>query len=152
MKNKLIYEFFTDDDFLRISNKIKEAEKSTSGEIRVSIKEKTSLLERKKEIRSLAEKEFYKLNMHSTRDNTGILLYLLLAEKKFYILADKGINEKVDQSIWDDVRNQIQKEFREGHFANGILLGIDRVSKILSEHFPVKTDDTNELSNKIIVN
>lgn len=152
MKNKLIYEFFTDDDFLRISNKIKEAEKNTSGEIRVSIKEKSSLLERKKEIRSLAEKEFYKLNMHSTRDNTGILLYLLLAERKFYILADKGINEKVDQSIWDDVRNQIQKEFREGHFANGILLGIDRVSKILSEHFPVKTDDTNELSNKIIVN
>lgn len=152
MKNKLIYEFFTDDDFLRISNKIREAEKITSGEIRVSIKEKSSLLERKKEIRLLAEKEFYKLNMHLTRDNTGILLYLLLAERKFYILADKGINEKVDQSIWDDVRNQIQKEFREGHFANGILLGINRVSKILSEHFPVKTDDTNELSNKIIVN
>ncbi|MEW6195741.1 MAG: TPM domain-containing protein [Bacteroidota bacterium] len=152
MKNKLIYEFFTDDDFLRISKKIKEAEKNTSGEIRISIKEKSSWLEKKKDIRTLAEKEFYKLNMHTTRDNTGILLFLLLAEKKFYILADKGINEKVDQSVWDKIRNEMQNEFKEGHFTNGILLGIENVGNTLSRHFPIKSDDTNELSNRIIVN
>lgn len=152
MKNKLIYDFFSDDDFLRISSKIREVEKNTSGEIRVSIKGDTTLFDRKKNIRSLAEKEFYKLNMHSTRDNTGILLFLLLTKRKFYILADKGINEKVDQFVWDGIRDEMQKEFREGHFSGGMILGLDRVGKILSQHFPIKSDDTNELSNRIIVN
>ncbi len=151
MKNKLIYEFFSDDDFLRISNKIKETEKNTSGEIRISIKEKSSWLDRKKDIRALAEREFYKLNMHSTRDNTGILLFLLLAQRKFYILADKGINEKVDQSVWNNIRDEMQSEFKEGHFTKGILSGIENVGNVLSKHFPIKSDDTNELSNRIIV-
>lgn len=152
MKEQLIYHFFTDDDFLRISKKIKELEKTTSGEIRVSIKEKKPLLSRNKEISKLAEEEFYKLNMNATRDKTGILLFLILRDRKFYILADEGINKKVSQDTWDVVRNEIQNEFRQGHFAQGLILGIEKVGIILSEHFPVKKDDTNELSNKIIFN
>lgn len=150
MKEKLIYNFFSDDDFLCISNKITEAEKSTSGEIRVSIRENPPFFKKKKEIRHLAEEEFYRLNMHNTRDKTGILLYLLLGQRKFYILADEGINAKVPQSTWDSFRDEIQNEFRSGHFTKGILFGIEQVGKILSEHFPIKHDDTNELSNKII--
>jgi uncharacterized membrane protein len=151
MKNRLIYNFFSDDDFLRISNQIKKSEQSTSGEIRISIKEKRSLLEFKKDIRELAEKEFKKLGMTGTRDKTGILLFLLLGERKFYILADEGINSKVPQDTWDKVRDEIQNNFREGKFAGGIVTGIERVGNILSEHFPIRKDDTNELSNKVIL-
>ena len=151
MKDKLIYHFFSDDDFLRISGKIKEAEKNTSGEIRVSIREKKQFTPRKKDIRQLAEEEFYKLNMHNTRDKTGILLYLLLYDRKFYILADEGINSKVSQDTWDKVRNDIQLKFKDGHYAKGIMLGIEQVGRILSKHFPIKPDDTNELSNKIVI-
>ncbi len=149
--DRLIYHFFSDDDFLRISNKIKEMEKSTSGEIRIAVKEKKSFFNRKKNIRALAEKEFYKLNMHNTRDKTGILLYLLLNERQFYILADKGINEKVGDETWHKVRDEIQLRFHDGKFSEGLIWGIERVGKILSEHFSVKTDDTNELSNKIVI-
>jgi len=149
--DKLIYKFFSDDDFLRVSNKIKEMEKITSGEIRVAIKEKKRFSERKKNIRQLSEIEFHKLNMHNTRDKTGILLYLLLGEKQFYILADSGIDRIVGQSAWDNVRDEIQLQFQNGKFCDGILWGIDRVGKILSEHFPRKTDDTNELSNEIVL-
>lgn len=149
--DRLIYNFFSDDDFLRISNKIKEMEKNTSGEIRVAVKEKKSFFNRKKQINALAEKEFYKLNMHNTRDKTGILLYLLLNDRQFYILADKGINEKVEEGTWQKVRDEIQLQFHNGKFSEGLIWGIERVGKILSEHFPVKTDDTNELSNKIII-
>jgi uncharacterized membrane protein len=148
---RLIYQFFSDDDFLRISSQIKKAEKTTSGEIRISIKEKRQFADRSKSIRQLAEKEFYKLNMHATRDKTGILLYLLLHERQFYILADQGINEKVTQETWDSVRNEIQAKFHEGNFCGGMIAGIERVGKILTEHFPVKADDTNELSNKIVM-
>ncbi|MFA3784078.1 TPM domain-containing protein [Melioribacteraceae bacterium 4301-Me] len=149
MHSDLIYHFFSDDDFLRISNKIKEMEKLSSGEIKVSIKEKKPLLHKRKSIKELAEKEFVHLNMHATRDKTGILLYLLLSERQFYILADEGINAKVPNNTWEEIRDDIQHKFRNGDFTKGLLSGIERVGKILSEHFPLKPDDTNELSNKV---
>lgn len=150
MHSEILYNFFTDDDFLRISNKIKEMEKITAGEIRVAIKEEKQFLKRNKTVRELAEEEFHKLKMNETRDKTGILLYLLLKERQFYILADAGINEKVKQETWDKIRDEMQNEFREGQFTNGMLLGIEKVGKILGEHFPIKVDDTNELSNKVV--
>ena len=151
MAKKLIYHFFSDDDFLRISNKIKEMEKITAGEIRVAVKEEKPFLKSSKTISDLAEEEFYKLKMNETRDKTGILLYLLLKERQFYILADSGINEKVEKDTWDKVRDEMQTEFRNGHFSEGMLLGIEKVGRILSEHFPIKHDDTNELSNKVVL-
>ena len=148
---KLIYQYFSDDDFLRISNKIKETEKTTSGEIRVAVKENKKFFERKKSIRNLAEKEFFRLNMHATRDKTGILLYLLLDERQFYILADSGIDKIVGQATWDSVRDEIQQRFKDGKFGEGLIWGVERVGKILSEHFPIKADDTNELSNEVVI-
>ena len=149
--DRLIYNFFSDDDFLRISNKIKEMEKNTSGEIRVAVKEKKHFLDRKKNIRQLSEKEFYKLNMHNTRDKTGILLFLLLNERQFYILADQGIHTKVDDETWHKIRDEIQDHFKNGNFSEGLIWGIERVGKILSKHFPIKEDDSNELSNEIVI-
>lgn len=151
MKDKLIYHFFSDDDFLRISRKIKEVEKLTSGEIKVSIKDKTLFWDRKKGIHKKAEDEFYKLGMNNTRDKTGILLFLQLNERQFYILADEGINSKVQPDTWEKVKDEIQEEFMHGHFSEGIIKGIEKVGRILSEHFPIKSDDTNELSNKVII-
>jgi len=151
MANELLYHFFNDDDFLDISNMIKKMEKITSGEIRVAIKEEVDLLKKKKEIKTLAEEEFYNLKMDSTRDKTGILIYVLLSKRKFFILADSGINEKVDQSAWDVMRDEMQTEFQLGHYLEGIIKTIEKVGNLLSQHFPIKHDDTNELSNKVIV-
>ena len=86
MQKKLIYNYLSDDELLRISNKIKDAEKTTAGEICVSIKEKKSLIQ-SSSIYELAKKEFYKLNVNKTRDKTGILIFILLDKKQFYILA-----------------------------------------------------------------
>ncbi len=151
MANELLYHFFDDDDFLDISNKIKEMEKITSGEIRVAIKEDAAFLKKKKEIKTLAEEEFYKLKMNSTRDKTGILIYILLSKRKFYILADSGINEKVNQDVWNKIRDEMQVEFQQGNYLEGIVTTIEKVGNLLSQYFPIKHDDTNELSNKVIV-
>lgn len=149
--NELVYHFFDDDDFLRISAKISEIELITSGEIRVSIKEKKSFSERNQDLRDLAEKEFYKLNMHQTRDKIGILLFFLLNERKFYILADEGINEKVAFDVWESVSEEIQENFKNGYFSKGIITGVKNVGKLLGEHFPIKPDDVNELTNKVVI-
>ncbi len=151
MKNELLYHFFSDDDFLDISNKIKETETVTSGEIRVAIKEKAPFLKNNKDIKELAANEFYKLGMASTRDKTGILIYILLSKRMFYILADSGINEKVEQSTWDKIRDEMESDFKIGNYLNGILSTISKVGNILGTFFPIKEDDTNELSNKVIV-
>lgn len=149
--NELVYHFFSDDDFLRISSKISESEKITSGEIRVSIKEKRSFFDRNKNLREIVEKEFYRLNMHQTRDKTGVLLYFLLGERQFFILADHGINEKVDSNTWEILSREIRHDFNDGNFTEGILKGIHKIGMLLSRHFPIKSDDTNELTNKVVI-
>lgn len=149
--NELIYHFFDDDEFLRISNAIKNAELITSGEIKVSIKERRSFTERNLSLRALAEKEFYNLDMHLTRDKTGVLLLFILNDRQFYILADEGIVSKVEQSVWDSVSNEIQNNFSKGYFSEGIIKGIEKISHVLEEYFPIKPDDENELTNKVIL-
>lgn len=151
MPNQLLYHFFDDDDFLIISEKIKEMEKITSGEIRIAVKESAHYFKRKKGIKELAREEFHNLKMDETRDKTGILIYILLASRKFFIAADSGINSKVEQETWDKVRDEMESQFKHGHFLEGVVSAIERVGTILSEYFPIKSDDKNELSNKVVL-
>jgi uncharacterized membrane protein len=149
MEKDIIYLFLSDDELLRISNKIKEMEKITAGEICVNIKEKRKFLERNKTLRKLAEQEFFRLGIDKTRDKTGILIFLLLEDRQFYILADKGINEKVPEKTWDKIKDEMQGEFLDGSFCSGITNAVQKIGNILSEHFPIKPDDTNEISNAV---
>lgn len=148
MKKQLIYNYLNDDELLRISKEIKRAEQKTSGEIAVSIKEYDSLFKRKS-VRELAAEEFNKLGIDKTQDAGGILIYLNLKRKEFYILADKAINEKVSQSVWDEVSREMQNNFLHGKFADGIIQSVKKVGNILAEHFPIKPNDKNELSNRV---
>lgn len=151
MKTPLIYKFLNDDELLRISNKIKSEESQTAGEICVSIKERRSFVQRTKSVRKLAEEEFFKLGIDKTRDKTGIIIFFLLEAREFYILADEGINKKVPENTWDKIKDEMQGHFVEGKFSEGIIYGVERVGKILGEHFPIKPDDTNEISNRVIL-
>ena len=147
----LIYHFISDDEMLRISNRIKEVEKTTAGEICVAVKEHLHFLQRNKPIDALAEKEFVRLGVDKTRDKTGILIFVLLPKRQFYIMADTGINEKVPENTWDSIKDEMQKMFLTGEFSKGIIHGVQKVGNILSEHFPVKPDDMDEISNEIII-
>lgn len=151
MAKSLIHKYLDDDELLRISGKIKEKEMLTSGEICLSIREKRNFFERNKDIRTLAEKEFLKLGINRTKDHTGILIFILLKDRKFYILADEGINSKVEQKTWDDIRDVMAASFSEGKFSVGLINCIESVGLILQKYFPVKPDDINELSNKVII-
>jgi uncharacterized membrane protein len=151
MQKHLIYHFLSDDDLLRISHRIKDVEKATAGEICVNIKEHLSFFKKQKTIRELAEIEFSKLGLYKTQDKTAVLLFLILEKRQFYILADSGINEKVPENTWDVIKEEMQKMFINGDFSNGILYGIDNIGKILVEHFPIKPDDKNEISDRVII-
>lgn len=149
--NSLFYKFLNDDDLLRISRVITEMEKITSGEIVVSIKEKRGFFQRSKSIRQLAETEFARLNMNATRDRTGILLYMCLQSREFIVLADQGIHSLVGDSPWEQIKDMLVDYFKQGEYCSGIMEAVKRMGNILSPHFPIKPDDTNEISNRVIV-
>lgn len=151
MKPKILHNYLSDDELLRISTKIRAAEKKTAGEIAVSIREYKSFLDRRKNMRQLAEKEFLRLGINKTKEGTGVLVFLLLCDRKFYILADENINKLTGDNTWAEIKEMMQEKFVRGEFCKGILFGIDEIGKILTKHFPIKSDDANEISNRVII-
>ena len=149
--NQLIYHFVNDDELLRITNKIREYEKLTAGEICVSIKERKTFFQKRRTVDELAKHEFVRLGIGKTRDKTGILIYIILEERQFFILADSAINNKVGENTWHKIKDGMQEFFMKGMFAKGIIHGVEETGKVLAEHFPVKPDDTNEIPDKVIL-
>lgn len=145
------YDFLSDDELLRISRRIKEKEKITSGEIVVSIKQRKGFFSKWKPIRVLAENEFRRLGIKKTEAGTGILLFMLLEDRQFYVLADEGIHSKVADNTWDKISAELAKYFSEGKFCEGILAAVEEIGNILSVHFPILPGDKNEISNKVII-
>lgn len=123
---------------------IQEAEKATSGEIRVHLENscKGNHLDRAAEV-------FAMLNMHKTQLRNGVLFYLALNDHKFAILGDKGINQKVPEHFWEEIRDHMQAHFKEGRLAQGLSEGIRMAGQQLKAHFPYKSNDQNELSDDI---
>jgi uncharacterized membrane protein len=150
MRN-LVRNMFTKDDLAAIATAIGEAEKTTAGEIRVSIRQKRKWREKKRTIEELARQEFLGLGMIKTKDRTGILIFLLLEDKKFYILADDGIHAKVKDGTWDRIAKEMSEHFSKKNFRSGILHGVASVGSELSDFFPRKSNDTNELPNDVHV-
>jgi len=149
MSKKFIYKYLSEENLKSISAKIGEVEKTTSGELVITIKEKRSWAEKSKSVRELAEKEFISANVNKTKDATGILIFIIIKAREFCILADKGINEKVKQSVWDDIAEEIKNNFKNEEYCNGIIKGIEQAGKILSQHFHIKPGDVNELLNEV---
>jgi uncharacterized membrane protein len=123
---------------------IVEAEKNTSGEIRVHIEEHTEKLPLER-----AQEVFFKLKMDETQDRNGVLFYVCVSDKKFAIIGDKGINEAVESDFWDCTKDTVIANFKEGNFKKGLVEGILRAGERLKKYFPYQSDDTNELSNEI---
>ena len=138
------------EDFLSVSDEqeiveaIIEAEKNTSGEIRVHIESHTRLdhYERAKEV-------FHLLKMDNTKEENGVLLYVAVNDRKFAICGDKGINKAVPENFWEATKEIIASHFKEGNFKDGILKGVLKAGIELEKHFPWQHDDRNELSNEI---
>jgi len=148
MKN-LVKNLFTENDLAMVASAIGEAEKKTAGEIRVSVRQKRRWQERKLSIEELTRREFQMLGMMKTRDRTGILILLVLEDKKFFILADEGIHARVDENTWVNIADDMSTLFIQKEFRKGIVLGVQAVGEVLAKFFPRKPDDTNEIPNDV---
>ncbi len=123
---------------------IRDSEKQTSGEIRVHLTG-----ERSADILSHGKEVFEKLGMTKTAERNGVLILIATRSKKFVVLADQGIHSKMDEGFLGRIALQMEKHFKENHFAEGIVSAIEKVGNELKTHFPHRPDDQNELSNEI---
>jgi uncharacterized membrane protein len=136
--------FFTKEQQADILASVKEAEKATSGEIRVHIE--TTCPE---DVLDRAAWIFHKLSMHRTEERNGVLFYLAVTDRKFAIIGDGGINSKVPEGFWDDIKKLMQGLFKEGKFTEGLTEGILLTGSQLKTHFPYQRNDVNELPDEI---
>ncbi len=104
----------------------------------------------KEEVEEAAINSFYHRNINLTVDHTGILIYISLFERSVRVIADQGINAKVDQNVWQEIVDTIVSGIKsKGHVA-AIATAVDRCAEILAAHFPLKPENRNELDNSII--
>ena len=124
---------------------IKEAEKNTSGEIRVHIEKNC-----KEDVLDHAAFIFDELEMQKTALRNGVLIYLAVEDRKLAILGDAGINLKVPKGFWDEIKDLMITNFKEGKFTEGLSQGIILAGEQLKKHYPHdKENDENELSDEI---
>ena len=139
-------DFFTQEELNQIVESIEKAELETSGEIRFHMESRC-----KGEALSRAIQVFKNLKMHKTELRNGTLIYLATVDKKFAIVGDKGINEKVPENFWQDVKDEMAEKFKKNEFVAGISNAVLKVGEKLKEFFPYQSDDINELSDEVSI-
>jgi uncharacterized membrane protein len=132
-------------DVERVKTAIAAAERSASGEVRVSVAPFFW-----GSVRRVAEKAFVRLGMTGTKDRNGILFFIVPARKKFAVLGDEGIHAKVRRDFWESLAGLMSGHFRKGEFTEGLVAAIEEAGRQLAAHFPCDpSTDVNELPDDI---
>lgn len=132
-------------DVERVKAAIAAAERSASGEVRVSVA--PFFWGR---VRRVAEKAFVRLGMTGTKDRNGILFFIVPARKKFTVLGDEGVHSRVGQGFWDSLAGHMAEHFRKGDFTEGLVAAIEEAGRQLAAHFPCDpSTDVNELPDDV---
>ncbi len=140
-------QFFTADENRQIVDAIRQAEKATSGEIRIFVESKNPFvdpIDRAKEI-------FFNLKMQETDHRNGVLLYLAMKDHELALFADEGIYQKAGAEYWDNEVKQMIAGFTRDNIGDSIERCILHVGQTLKEKFPYEaTTDKNELPDDIV--
>jgi uncharacterized membrane protein len=140
-------EFFTEEEKQQLLNAIQNAERQTSGEVRLFIESKcrfVNALDRAAEI-------FFQLKMHETELRNATLIYVAVKDRQAAVFGDEGIHQKVGAQYWQDVVTKMLLQFRQQNLAEGICLGISDLGQALQYYFPYNRDtDKNELPDEIV--
>ena len=149
----LVKRYFPRHVLADIERAIGESEAAHSGEIRFAVEAGLDFwpLIRGQKARERALELFSQLRVWDTEHNSGVLIYLLLAERKVEIVADRGIHAKVGDAQWQRICGMMEEEFRRGRFEQGVLAGILEISSLLVRHFPATAVNPNELSDRPVV-
>jgi len=142
MKSK---EFINRLEEARIVGAIAEAERKSSGEIRVYVSHR-----KRTDPLAFAQKRFLELGMTNTRHRNAVLIYLVPRTRQFAIVGDRGVHEKCGDAFWRDVTARMTDLLKQGRFTDAILNAILKVGDVLARNFPRDSEDQNELPDQIV--
>ena len=137
-----------------VERAVGDQEKRHRGQLRVAVEGGLPLqaLLAGRSSRERALELFTRLRVWDTVDNAGVLIYLLLADRRVEIVADRGIHARVGDIAWETICGAMQQEFAAGRFEAGMLAGLSSVSDLLAQHFPAQPgDNPNELPDAPVV-
>ncbi|MCA9446061.1 MAG: TPM domain-containing protein [Candidatus Omnitrophica bacterium] len=141
---KDLKDFFTSEDRTFILEAIREAERKTSAEIRVHLENKAG-----EDIARSASETFLKTGMRKTILRNGVLFFLAVEDRQFVVMGDDGIDSRVPDGFWDNIRDVLADHFQAGLIAMGLAEGIRLAGDQLAKHFPRRMGDVNELPDAI---
>jgi uncharacterized membrane protein len=94
---------------------------------------------------------FGRLGVWDTRENCGVLVYIQLVDRRVEILADRGIAAKLGQPDWESICREMEAAFKAGAYRRGVLDAVERVTRLLSLHFPARGKKSNELPDRPVL-
>jgi uncharacterized membrane protein len=137
----------------RIEHAIAFSESTHCGEICFVVETNLDALDilKRKSAKKRAVEVFSQFHVWDTAQNNGVLIYLLLADRDFEILADRGVHQHVGNDGWEAICHEMETYFKKGDFETGVLHGIAKIGQHLLTHFPSNAGKLNELPNTPIV-
>ena len=144
---------FSREGLIEIEKAIKASETAHLGEIRFAVEGAldSGPLLKGQSARERAIDVFSQLRIWDTECNNGVLIYLLLADRDVEIVADRGINARVDSQEWKKICCTMETAFRQANYQEGVVSGIQAVTQHLITHFPAAGADRNELPDRPVV-
>lgn len=136
-----------------IENAIRAAERLSSGQIRFAIEDSLHPLSilRRKTPRQRALEVFSQLHVWDTEQNNGVLIYLLLAERRVEIVADRGIDAQVDSGAWSRICQGLQQRLGQGEAARGVVEAVAAIGAHLAAHYPAVEGQPNEVDDRPVL-
>ena len=144
-------EAFTREALERVAHTIADVERATHAEIRISIRDVREASEADLSLKELALKEFTTLEMFKTEGRTGILLFILYHERKFYVLGDEGVHTYVQPETWEDVAATLGYHFGRADYEGGLKSALLKIQHHMMGKLPVIETPRNEMDDSVII-
>jgi uncharacterized membrane protein len=136
-----------------IEQAVAAGEKTHRGQVRFALEAEldTDELWRDVTSRERALEVFSFLNVWDTEENNGVLIYVLLADHKVEIVADRGIHKHVGNARWNAICREVELHYRKGDFQAGSVIAIEKISAELAHYFPRRGEQKNEQGDMPVV-
>jgi uncharacterized membrane protein len=128
-----------------IASTVDEAESKTSGEIVVRLVHRLLPLEKP---RARAQREFFELRCHETKLRNGVLLFVVMASRRFEIVADEGIDRQVEPGTWEAIADRLSEGIARHGLEHGVCDAVASIGEVLAKHFPREAGDVDELPDR----
>ena len=139
----------------QLARQVADSERRHTGQVRICVEAglPAAYVWRNATARERAVALFGKLGVWDTEDNNGVLIYLLLADRRIEILADRGLHARTAPDFWTTLASRLSDTLHQGDFESGLALAIEEIGLLLHQHYPDdgRTHNENELLNAVVL-